>query len=471
MRDKIKKIIKEEVGVPEGIVETAELIYNQVIDKLNSLSTTDENNDKFMFYLKGDYKISDYKFKKIELTLEIVRTDEVSEGKILGMSFMFASKLDNKNVILHHIPTKNKIELSITMAIPEDGDLNDVIKEFESENTLIISSLTHELMHSYEKFKRPTYGVTSRSDYDAYTNLRFGIEPIDDLLHNLYFIHSIENVVRPSEVAADLKSGNIKKSEFLEFLKSNRVYQMLKKINGFTYERFKNELLNYDDIIRERLTDSGIDNIPENNEELVEMVLRLLRVTLVNGKESSLKRDLTTDFFEEITGFSGKKEQVFDNYIKKIQKYDNNDSFFKNEEKMFKFISYNLIKKIHKLYSILEKNKKTNESIINWDLYHKVKKTPIVIENESHFDDDNEGRKVKLIQKYLDNVVTPSNDLICDAKVFRFSNSGDYNVRIWVNQNKNTHRDEFNDLVDSTWEYIFNMFEIPVSVQKINSEC
>ena len=58
---------------------------------------------------------------------------------------------------------------------------------------------------------------------------------------------------------------------------------------------------------------------------------------------------------------------------------------------------FSKIEKIHKLYSILDKNKETNESIINWDLYHKIKNTPIVIESELNNDDD--GRKVKLIQK------------------------------------------------------------------------
>lgn len=465
----IKKVLREAVGVPEGVVETAELVYDQLMNELKSLSSVNEDDEKLHFRLNGDYQISDYKFKKIDLTLEITRTDQVDKGTLLGMSFMFKSRLDNNTLKVIHQPSKNKIELSVSIAIPEDGDLNSVIQELENEKDMTISSFSHELMHSYDKFKNPISSPSQRADYDAYKNIRFGIEPIDNFLHNLYFIHSIENIVRPSEIAADLKSGSINKEGFLEFLKNNRVYQKLKEINGFTYEGLKNELLNHVDIIRERLEQSGLDNIPEDDEELVNTVLNLLRINLVNGKGTTLKQDLTSSFFDEIMGFSGKKEEVFQNYIKRIQKYDNTDDFFRNEEKIFKRTSYDLIKKIHKLYSILDKNKKTNESILNWDLYHEIKKTPIVIETEFNTNDD--GRKVKLIQKYLDNVLVPGNELICKATVVRLVNQDEYLIRVWVNKNKKHSQDDLDNIVDDTWDEIYNMFEVSTAIHRVNSEC
>jgi hypothetical protein len=35
----IKKVLREEVGVPEGIVETAELVYGQLMSELKSLNS------------------------------------------------------------------------------------------------------------------------------------------------------------------------------------------------------------------------------------------------------------------------------------------------------------------------------------------------------------------------------------------------------------------------------------------------
>lgn len=467
----IKKVLREAVGVPEGIVETAELVYNQVMEQVKSLGSIDEDDTNINFRLNGNYRISDYNFKKIDLVLEIERTNQVQTGKIAGMSFNFASELDDETLKTIHKPTKNKIQLKIVVAIPPDGDLNMVIQELEDERELSISSLSHELMHAYDKVKNPIRNPEYRSDYDAYKSIRFGIDPIDEFLYNLYFIHSIENVVRPAEVASDLRMGKIDKEGFLEFLKNNRVYKKLKEISNFSYENFKKELLDHVDVIRQRLSESGFEDTPEDDGELIETILDLLMINITNGKANSLKSDLSTSFFEDIMGFSGKKQQVFANYLKKISKYKNHDDFFRNEEKMFKYISNNLMKKIHKLYSLIGNKKETNESIIDWDLYHTIKKTPVVIENELNFEED--GRKTRLIQKYLDNVVVPQNKLICKAMVVRFEDKTprDYLIRLWVNQNEPHTQEESDDLVDTTWDHIYNMFEISTAIHRVKSEC
>ena len=88
------------------------------------------------------------------------------------------------------------------------------------------------------------------------------------------------------------------------------------------------------------------------------------------------------------------------------------------------------------------------ESIIDWELHHKINKTSNIIETESKYSP--EERKLKLIQKYLDNVLTPQNELIHDAKVYRL-----------------TDRDEYDGLVDDTWDEIVNMFDVPVSIRRI----
>lgn len=111
------------------------------------------------------------------------------------------------------------------------------------------------------------------------------------------------------------------------------------------------------------------------------------------------------------------------------------------------------------------------ESIIDWGLYHKIKKTPIIIETE--FEHTPEKRKLKLIQNYLDNILVPGNDLICEAKVYFLTKTEQYTINLWVNYDENSPMsfDDYDDLVDTTWDEIYNMFEIPVSVQRIKSEC
>lgn len=91
-----------------------------------------------------------------------------------------------------------------------------------------------------------------------------------------------------------------------------------------------------------------------------------------------------------------------------------------------------------------------------------------IVESETSFED---GSMVKLIQKYLDNVVIPETNLICDAKVYRLEKTGNYMIRIWVNQNEPHTQDDSDDLVDSTWEYVYNMFDVITSIHRVKSNC
>lgn len=94
-----------------------------------------------------------------------------------------------------------------------------------------------------------------------------------------------------------------------------------------------------------------------------------------------------------------------------------------------------------------------------------------IVESESseiHFVD---GKLIKLIQRYLNDVVTPNTNLICDAKVYRYEKTGDYMIRIWVNQNEPHTQDDSDDLVDTTWESIYNMFNITTAIHRVKSSC
>ena len=44
MRDLIKKILREEVGVPRGIVDSAQRLYNDIISRLKRKTITGNSN-------------------------------------------------------------------------------------------------------------------------------------------------------------------------------------------------------------------------------------------------------------------------------------------------------------------------------------------------------------------------------------------------------------------------------------------
>jgi hypothetical protein len=91
-----------------------------------------------------------------------------------------------------------------------------------------------------------------------------------------------------------------------------------------------------------------------------------------------------------------------------------------------------------------------------------------IVESETPFED---GSMVKLIQRYLDDVVVPQSNLICKSMVYRLEKRGDYVIRIWVNHNEPHTQDDSDELVDSTWESIYNMFDVSTAIHRLTSSC
>lgn len=380
MKENILKILKEEVGVPKGILEVSESIYYELLNDIKKINYSTEQTE-YKFSFKKGYSISDYDISKIILELRLFTTEKVNEPTLIGMAFQGNIEFDYNKLVFQHIKN-SQVNLSTDIAIPNNEDFINVINYIKENKSLFVSSLSHELMHAYDDYKTNITKPEKRASYQAYKDINFGIEPINKFLFYLYFIHSIENVVRPTEIASDLKTGNIDKVSFFNFLKNNRVYQLLQTINKFDYGDFKNELLDYSDRIREVLTEINYDNIPNNDRELVEVVLDLLYMNIVDKKIQMFQMIIAETFFETFLGFNKRKSDVFNKYINRVRKYeDNYDEFFRNEELIMRNVSTKMIRKIHKLYSLLP-DKTTNESIINWELYHKIKKTPIVIETK-----------------------------------------------------------------------------------------
>lgn len=91
-----------------------------------------------------------------------------------------------------------------------------------------------------------------------------------------------------------------------------------------------------------------------------------------------------------------------------------------------------------------------------------------IIESEIPFENNS---IIKIIQIFLDTIIIPKNKLICEAKAYRHEKTGNYLIRIWVNQNEPHTQDDSDDLVDSIWESVYNMFDIPTAIHRVKSNC
>jgi hypothetical protein len=372
LRLSIKKVLLERLGVPEGILETAEKLYDDIIREL-SQNTFDENEKEYEFDFNVNYKISDLDIDSVKVYFEINKWNNTSKKDyvILGFATPFESTSYNDSEKLTIVTSFDEFIVKFKFLVPQDWKFEELVNLIKKNKLDILNSLSHELMHAYDSHKSGYDDASERANYQAAQSVSFGIEPIDKFLHLLYFTHAAENVVRPTEIAMAIKSGKVSQKNFLNFLKDNSTYKMLDEARNFSYEKLKNELKDFIPDI-DRIGQKMNHDMGSNDEEKIDEILRIVYVNLINNKAQSYVDLMTSNIIEKMLGLQGKKGEYFQKFLKKIQKFNNTKDFFVNEEKLFKFVANNMIKKISKLYDM---TKSDNKSIKDWDLYHKVKKT------------------------------------------------------------------------------------------------
>ncbi len=363
MRDLIKKILREEVGVPRGIVDSAQRLYNDIISRLKRKTITGNSNFILTFKnVNGKYSFSDFQdFESIKVEFEFKEYSETDMHKgilILGMGHNGQSRLDDGFELIN-LDTDN-INLSIDLAIPEtinEIDNKSIIKTLEDNKQMIVSSLSHELKHAYDGFKKPSEGLKQRSQYNVYSGTRFGIEEIDEFVYFLYFITVIENLVRPSEIYSLMQQGEISQKDFLNFISSNRTYSTLKKINEFSIDKLIESLKQKPEQVDNLLSNVEDYEMPDSVDEKINDLLKVIYLELQKKTLQRAHSMLTNNFFEAMFGLSDEKMKFLNSFESEILKFKNNPlRYFEFQEKKFKFVSEKMMKRLSKLYSLAKPN-------------------------------------------------------------------------------------------------------------------
>ena len=355
---KIKKPLVERLGVPEGILDIAEEIYPKILLSIRDNDTV-EMLENSSIYVNGDFNINDFNFNRILFNYKIFESDDL---EIIGMSQSTNSKLTDKYK-LKTIPSDGMVELTIFISGPKSIKGLNIKDLLEENKKIVISSLSHELKHSYDDYKGGLGDVQLRSNYDVYTKKRFGIKPIDSFLERLYFTSSIESLVRPTEVASLLKMGDITKKEFYDFIKNDRTYKLLTELSKFNIEDWRNEIKEYiPEIIEffESLEVEGVDVLDED--EIVDEFLKVCYVVIKNWKTEETHNIFVNKEIEYLIGFIPEKEQMFRKHLNKINRFGNDyKKYYEYEAKTIRYVADNLRKKIAKLFDMAKDEK--NESI------------------------------------------------------------------------------------------------------------
>jgi hypothetical protein len=166
-------------------------------------------------------------------------------------------------------------------------------------------------------------------------------------------------VVRPTELASEMRMNNVSRKEFLKFFLNTEIIKRLKEIQNFSYDELKEKLLSDQNIIKIKMLFNQIDEDYEGktDEEIVGRFLRLFLVNITNKKNEIVNGLLTSNVFEQMFGLRGDKDKFFRKYVAQTTKFgDDYDAYFRNEEKYFHRVSTMMIKKLAKLYAMAKNN-------------------------------------------------------------------------------------------------------------------
>lgn len=385
------KYINEALGVPDNILDAAETVFDIFAKKIKSITT---KQDQYTFSGDLDIELGDKKKIKIdqyELEVNITEIYEIT-GKpvIVSMAMGQRFKFD-RDVMMKRIEQSTTAEFEIEFGVGDEWEPSDLYEVFIGNKNAHLSSLAHEIKHKYDKQAKEIDLVGRDADYVA--NQRrstFGIPVIDQqFFRYMYFINATENLVRPTELASEMKSANITKSQFREFLENQRVYQELIEIKNFSYEKLIGGL--YEQMKR---VDALLDHVDEDptdmtDEEKVHRVLELVYINISNIRIETFmdmvrnKEDAVKNFLQQLMGGlpailqqdddEEKMNKLKRRFISFVSKYENDPlKFFQDECKNFNFMATKVLKNIGKLYALAKDDDEVNESILNWELHQQI---------------------------------------------------------------------------------------------------
>ena len=385
------KFINEALGVPDSILTAAEEMFDIVVNDVKSI---DEKEDTYAFSGDLDFELGDKKKIVIdgyELTVNVEELDGY-DGNVLIMSMGMGQSFNfDREVMMKRIEPSTTAEIEITFGVSENWEPHELYDTIMKERVKYLSSIAHELKHKYDKQAKELDLVGRDAEYTATQRMStFGIPVIDHkFFRYMYYISIAENLVRTTEVASELKSKNITKSQFKEFLENNNVYKEFIEIKNFTFNSLIEGMKEQMDRVDALLEHIGADpeNMSEN--EKIDEVLNLVYVNLVNLR-MGIFNDMISDKADEIRNFlklmsknvpsfmedddKEKMDNLRSKFLNYLIKFQNDPTgFFEAECEKFNYISTKMLKKISKLYAMAKDDEQpVSESIINWELHQKL---------------------------------------------------------------------------------------------------
>ena len=386
------KLISEALGVPDTILDVAEQVFDSVAQDIKSIRT---KKDEYIFRGNVGVQLGDKKKIDIddyELTVSVVYPDDYDEEpQIMSMGMVQQFNFD-RNIMMKRTQQSSTAEIEIDYAVSDNWEPIDLYNTLMKSKTKHLASIAHELKHKYDKQSKKIDLIGREALYHSTMKMGIsGIPAIDSVfMRALYFVSMTENLVRPVEIASIIKSKNITKSQFKDFLMKTDVYRELQNIKNYTFDDFINDMkeqMNKVDNLLEHVNVDGLEDMSEDDK--IKKVLEVIYGTLTNARldifqdMTSNKQDELMDMFKDLFGQDLKKddpqqkglEQVRNKFYNYAAKYkDNPVKFFEDEFENFNYTADKVLKRLSKIYALAQDDEQpVSESILNWELYQKVK--------------------------------------------------------------------------------------------------
>lgn len=386
LRNHIKKVLREAVGVPEGIHDSSEMVMSEIIANLGNLDEVRNNYYDLDLTFESPLVIGDLRLDKIGVVIDLQTQDEEMDKPVLisaGVPSQTKGKPDikKKKPFIELSLDKDKLFIIFSFAISEDMDIDNVKEWFldKKNMTTLVPDITHELKHVYDNYKKEYESVGSRVDYMVHNDFITGgvggiCKPIRDKLFLMYFLDKVENLVRPSEIYSHMMVNKITKEEFLNELKSMKSYGYISKGMNYSTETLKDELLLNFDCVNDVLEANDFPHMNMSVNEKIEAYMNVIPsivasesagkfVSYIQSFEMMEKNPLEQLFSmlgvkredEETMGY---KQARMDEYMRKLKsRAENPEKFYDFIQKFINFNSEKIFKKISKVYSLLPSEK------------------------------------------------------------------------------------------------------------------
>ena len=386
------KLISEALGVPDTILDVAEQVFDSVAQDIKSIRT---KKDEYIFRGNVGVQLGDKKKIDIddyELTVNVVYPDDYDEEpQIMSMGMVQQFNFD-RNIMMKRVQKSSTAEIEIDYAVSDNWEPIDLYNTLMKSKTKHLASIAHELKHKYDKQSKKIDLIGREALYHSTMKMgRSGIPAIDSVfMRALYFVSMAENLVRPVEIASIMKSKNITKSQFKDFLMKTDVYRELQNIKNYTFDDFINDMKEQMDRVDALLEHVNVDGLEDMSEDdKIKKVLEVIYGTLTNTRldlfqdMTSNKQDELMDMFKDLFGQDLRKndpeqkrlEQVRNKFFNYAAKYKENPvKFFEDEFENFNYTANKVLKRLSKIYALAQDYEQpVSESILNWELYQKVK--------------------------------------------------------------------------------------------------